>query len=96
VDAAKHKGTNIISFWNREKIELKDKGQVKATYFVRLEKNAESIAQRVKEVFGEVEEVKPLEGEYAFITQTETEIHFAQRLERVSDFKVISKIRIEK
>ncbi|MDF2593916.1 MAG: homoserine dehydrogenase [Clostridia bacterium] len=96
VDAAKHKGTNIISFWNREKIELKDKAQVKATYFVRLKKNADSIAQVVKEVFGEVEEVKALEGEYAFITQTETEIRFAQSLERLSDFKVISKIRIEK
>ncbi|MDF2614058.1 MAG: homoserine dehydrogenase [Clostridia bacterium] len=96
VDAAKHTGTNIISFWNRDKVELKDKKQVKTRYFVRLQKDMDSIQNSVKEIFGTVEEVKSLNNEYAFITELDTEVQFAEKMNRLPELKVMNKIRIEK
>jgi homoserine dehydrogenase len=96
VDAAKHTGTNVIVFWNKDKIELKDKQQVKTRYFVRLKKEAESLPATVKEVFENIEEIRSISGEYAFITSMDSEVHFAEKINRLRDLKVISKIRIEK
>ncbi len=96
VDAAKHKGTNIISLWNREKIELKDKDQVKVRYFVRLQKDEACIENVVKEIFGDTEEVQSPYNEYAFITNIETEEQFAEKVSRLAGFTIMNKIRIEK
>ena len=95
VDAAKHKGTNIMTIWNREKIELKAKEEVKVSYFVRLEKVDEGIEARVKEIFGEVKEVEALSEEYAFVTEVMTEQSFAEKVEALKDVEVISKIRVQ-
>ena len=96
VDAAKHAGTNIISFWNKEKIDLKDKKQVKTKYFVRLKKEADLISSKVKEIFGEIQEVPAMSDEYAFISPLDTEGRFAEKLGKLSEVTVMSKIRIEK
>jgi len=96
VDAAKHIGTNIIVFWNSEKVNLKDKKQVKTKYFVRLEKGVDAVQNLVKEIFGSVEEVQSLSQEYAFITDLDTEEQFANKINRLPELKVVSKIRIEK
>ncbi|MBE6022126.1 MAG: homoserine dehydrogenase [Cellulosilyticum sp.] len=95
VDAAKHAGTNIMTIWNREKIELKAKEDVRIAYFVRIERVDEGIEARINEVFGEVEEVEALAGEYAFITNVMKEKHFAEKIEALGDVKVISKIRVQ-
>ena len=95
VDAAKHKGTNIMTIWNREKIDLKAKEDVRVTYFVRLEKADEGLETRVCEIFGEVKEVEALNGEYAFVTRVMKEKHFAEKLEALGDVKVLSKIRVQ-
>lgn len=95
VDAAKHKGTNIISFWSRQKIELKDHSDVKTRYFVRVKNNADVI-DKVKENFKDAQVVEAAQGEYAFITELCTEGIFAEKMEILQEENVLSKIRIEK
>ncbi len=95
VDAAKHKGTNIMTIWNREKIDLKAKEDVRVAYFVRLENANAGLGERVSEIFGEVKEVEALNGEYAFVTRVMKEKHFSQKLEALSDVKVLGKIRVQ-
>ena len=95
VDAAKHEGTHIMTIWNREKVELKAKDDVRVGYFVRLAKTDAAIKDRVNEVFGEVEEIDPLEGEYAFVTRVMKEKHFVEKVEALGDVKVLSKIRMQ-
>lgn len=95
VDAAKHKGTNIISFWSRKKIELKDQGDVKVRYFVRVKDDAE-VVSKVKENFKQLEIVEALDNEFAFITEVGSESTFAEKMEIIEVENVLSKIRIEK
>ena len=95
VDAAKHKGTNIMTIWNREKIDLKAKEDVRVAYFVRLKKDDEGLKTSVDEVFGEVKEVEALDGEYAFVTRVMKEKHFAQKIEALGDVVVLNKIRVQ-
>lgn len=95
VDAAKHKGTNIISFWSRKKIELKDQSDVRVRYFVRVKDN-EEVINKVKENFKDAEVIEAMPGEYAFITGYYTEGIFAEKMEILQDTNVLSKIRIEK
>lgn len=96
VDAAKHIGTNIISFWSREKIELMDKGEVKVRYFIRLKDTTPCMSQLVKEVFKDIQEISSIEDEYAFIASEMTERMMNEKLAQLQDVQVISKIRIQK
>lgn len=95
VDAAKHKGTNIMTIWNREKIELIDKEEVSVSYFVRIKQDNEVIETKVEEVFGKVKVVKGLENEYAFVTPQMKEKYFAQKLEALGELQVVSQIRVQ-
>lgn len=95
VDAAKHSGTNIMTIWNREKVELKARGDVRVGYFVRVAKVDEGIKSRIEEIFGEVREVEAINNEYAFITRVMKEKHFEQKLEALREIEVLSKIRIQ-
>lgn len=98
VDAAKHKGINIISFWNREKIDLKNKDAVKVRYFVRVQSGELYIEGIIKENFQVDEVIEPLvEGEYAFVTSVLTEGEFRNCLSSLpTDIIVSSTIRIER
>lgn len=96
VDAAKHKGTNIITLWNREKIELKDKDQVRVNYFVRIKGEDLIIAERIHQVFGYVDVVDALENEYAFVTELVTEGDFRRKINQLEDLEVLSTIRIQR
>ena len=96
VDAAKHSGTNIITLWSREKIDLKDKDEVKVSYFIRVQDEDGLAENKVKEAFKAIESVEALSGEYAFITEVMTEGDFAKRLEKLGDLTIMSKVRNEK
>ncbi len=96
VDAAKHSGTNIITFWSREKIDLKDKDEVKVSYFIRVQDEDGLAENKVKEAFKEIQPVEALSGEYAFITEVMTEGEFAKRLGKLGDLTIMSKVRTEK
>ena len=96
VDAARHEGTNIITLWDKEKIALKDKSEVKVQYFVRIKGTANEMAAKANDAFGEVKEVTMLDGEFAFITEIMTEGEFAERIKQLDDIEVLSRIRVEK
>lgn len=97
VDAAKHKGTNIITIWSREKIDLKAKNEVRATYFVRVKQDGDDVESTVKELFGNIEVIEPIEGEFAFVAPRMSEGEFAGKLEALKkDVQVINKIRVRK
>lgn len=95
VDAAKHKGINIMTIWNREKVDLKAKEDVRVSYFVRIVKDDEGTEAKVREVFGDVSPVDSLSDEYAFITKVMKEKHFAEKITNLGDLQIISKIRVQ-
>lgn len=97
VDAAKHKGTNIIAFWNREQVELKEENKIQMKYFIRMRDN-KIVREAVKNVFEDkdikIKEVEALDGEYAFVTE-EAEVGVVNKqLEMLNDIEIISKIAI--
>ena len=97
IDAAKHKNTNIMCFWSREKIELQSNSEAKIRYFVRLKGEAVYCETLAKEIFGEIECLVPLTAsEYVFITPEETLKEVEDKLSKLKDVEVISKICIEK
>lgn len=96
VDAAKHEGKNIISLWNREKVELKDKDQVKVSYFIRVKKDTDDTKKLVNELFTNIQEVPSEYDEYAFITPIDTEVHLREKMQQLSKLTLINKIRIAK
>lgn len=95
VDAAKHKGTNIMTIWNREKIELKAKEDVRTCYFVRIKKEDEALETKVKAVFGEVKAIEGLDDEYTFVTNVMKERHFSEKMNDLGEVQIISKIRVQ-
>lgn len=95
VDAIKHQGAHIMTIWSRKKLELCHKTHAKHPFFIRLSE-ANSLAGKVKEIFGSVEEVKldGVVGEYAFITGLLSEEEFS---DKISSFdNVINYIRVKK
>ncbi len=93
VDAAKHKGTNIMTIWEREKISLMNPGDVVSNHFVRVEMKDPIIKEKIAEAFANVESVESLAGEYAFLVENVKEDEFTSKLEAIEDAKVLSKIR---
>ncbi|HWT75092.1 MAG TPA: homoserine dehydrogenase [Mobilitalea sp.] len=75
VDAAKHLGKNIWTIWSSKKLVLTDINKVTHKFFIRVKGEKESIQDKVKELFGDVEEItaENVSGEYAFITPMFTE-----------------------
>ncbi|MGL6173923.1 MAG: homoserine dehydrogenase [Cellulosilyticaceae bacterium] len=98
IDAVRHEGTHVNIFWSREKLAISPKDEMVTSYFVRIEGQPSYASVRVKDIFGEVEEVKSLDNnEYVFITKKEAEKEFTTKIEQVKeDFKVINCIHIEK
>lgn len=93
VDAVKHMGTNIMSIWCTEKLELADIKESENRYFVRI-KGADK-ADAVKSAFGEVTFVvlEEQKDETAFLTSTMKEREFDSKVTAVGE--VINCIRAE-
>ena len=94
IDAVKHIGTNIMTIWSHNKLELADFGKAEFQYFVRLQGNTEEVKQKAEAAFGTVKEVTVdgVDGEYAFITEKMTEEAFNTAVSAMDNF--ISRIRI--
>lgn len=92
VEAAKHKGINIMSFWSREKLELSDINESSHKYFIRMSASVDKDA--VTAAFGPVAEVNvdDVTGEYAFITGTLKEKDFRSQIQKFDE--VLSTIRV--
>lgn len=87
IDIAKHINTNIMTIWSSKKLELADINDAKHRFFIRLSKEIEK--NKVKELFGEVEEVSVLEieDEYAFITKEITEKEYKDKSSKLGVVK---------
>ncbi|MBE5938126.1 MAG: homoserine dehydrogenase [Lachnospiraceae bacterium] len=91
VEAVKHKGTNIMTIWSKDKQELVDFSEAAHRFFVRIN-NSEGIAEKVEKLFGAVKTIDiGIADEYAFVTDEMTESAFADKQAEVSG--VISRIR---
>ena len=94
VDAAKHKGTNIMTIWSNKKLELSDRMDAESRFFVRVPEDSEEAACSV---FGEITEVKlpasaGVVGEFAFLTNKMSEQDFETKSAKVN---IINRIRVE-
>lgn len=97
VDAAKHKGINIISHWSKEKIEMMDSDNVHVSYFVRVQEK-DGVREKVEELFPNVTLVQydAFENEFAFITKEDTEGSHKIKLQKLKEHAyIISSIHIE-
>lgn len=93
VDAAKHLGTNIMTIWSSEKLELASIDEACHRFFVRLSGEKAEYADKVEKVFGEVQEVDAvIPGEYAFITNEIMEKDFSRKAGEFD--KMVSRIRV--
>ena len=93
VDAAKHLGTNIMTIWSSEKLELANIEDAEQKFFVRLSGAKAENEAKVKEVFGAVSEVDAgFTDEYAFITEEITEKVFKESISQFDN--MISRIRV--
>jgi homoserine dehydrogenase len=94
VDAAKHIGTNIMTFWSSRKLELTDIKAVEHRFFVRVADCDDKTKELIQETFGEIEEIKAegRDSDYAFITDFLSEALYEEKAERIG--KTLNRIRI--
>ena len=83
VDAVKHQGTNIMTIWEQDKVELGDRANFACRFFVRVADTTSK--ETIETVFGEVEYVTlaDVSGEYAFLTEKLTEGAFEEKSKQV-------------
>lgn len=97
IDAAKHKDNHLMCFWSREKLALEPYENSSMAYFIRIKGDVCVNKQLVEESFGVVTDVAPLkENEYVFITNKEPVHVLEDKLSKLKDIEVLSKISIEK
>ena len=89
VEEAKHLNVNIDVNWSQEKLTLSDMKDASHRFFVRVA-NCVSEAQ-VKELFGDVEVIRVVDGEYGFVTNAMVEKVFDEKAAQLGD--VITRIR---
>lgn len=94
VDAAKHIGTNIMTFWSSRKLELTDVKAVEHRFFVRISDCDDQTRELINQVFGEIEEIKAdaREKDYAFLTEALSEAEYEKKAEKIG--RPLSRIRV--
>ncbi len=90
IDAAKHIGTNIMTIWKKDKLELADIANASHRFFVRVPESKKEMAQAMFTIANEVN--ANIEGEFAFVTEYMTEQEFNQKANDCG--QVISRIRV--
>lgn len=94
IDCAKHLGTNIMSFWGRDKIELSDYKSASYSFYVRVKGNVDEMLSAVKSALGDVN-VLTLDGvkdEFAVVTGIMKEADFDAAVKNIDG--VINRIRL--
>lgn len=95
VDAVKHIGKNILTFWSSEKLVLTDAKDAARQFFVRVNGRAADDLTKVEELFGKVEVVQ-LDGEteeFGFVTEKMSEKSFEEAFSKLTG--AVSRIRME-
>lgn len=90
IDAAKHVGTNIMTIWNDQKLELASFDEAQHRFFVRV---AAEETEKAKEMFSNIEVVDAgIENEFAFLTELVSEKEFKEKSECFEH--MLNKIRV--
>lgn len=90
VDAVKHLGTNIMTIWSSEKLELADYKDASRRFFVRVPVAQED---KARELFGKVQEIDAgILGDFGFITPVMTEREYE---EKAKELEVRSMLRMD-
>ena len=78
VDCAKHRGTNIMTFWGREKLELADVNNASYAFYVRVKGAKSEMLSKVSDALGNVSviELDGVTDEFAVVTDVMTEKDF--------------------
>lgn len=90
VDCARHIGTTVSCLWDDEVINLKDYRDSAKKFFVRVKNEG---ADQAAALFGYIEKIEVVEGEFGFVTETMTEREFAAKAEQLPE--LITRIRVE-
>jgi homoserine dehydrogenase len=88
VDAAKHKGTNIMTIWEQDKLTLGSMDNYQCRFFVRVKGTDKSA---VEGTFGQVEFLEGPENELGFVTETLSQKDFEAKAAKLD---VINRIRM--
>ncbi len=90
IDAAKHKGTNIMTIWGKDKLHLQSFDDAKHRFFVRFR---DSEKEEVLKSFSDITEVEAgVPEEFAFTTPLMTEKEFADKTATLDN--MLSRIRV--
>ena len=90
VDCARHLGKTVTCLWDEEVITLKDYKDSSKKFFVRVKEEGDG---KVTELFGDVEKIRILDGEFGFVTEVMSEREFAEKAEALPE--MITRIRVE-
>lgn len=91
VDAAKHKGRNIMTIWSSKELELEEKNSLTCKFFVRVKEEEMLAAKQAFPIEQELA-VEGVTGEFAFLTEEMSEAEFEEAVQRVT---LINRIRTE-
>lgn len=99
IDAAKHLGKNIMSFWSTKKLDLANIDCMKRRFFARISGSAMEREAEIRAEFGDVDvivldELGQLADEFGIVTTYMSEKEFKSHVEAIPG--VITTVRIEK
>ena len=90
VDCARHLGKTVACLWEEETVSLKDYKDSAKKFFVRVKNEG---ADQAATLFGYIEKIEVVDGEFGFVTEVMTEREFASKAERLPE--MITRIRVE-
>ncbi|HHX11352.1 MAG TPA: homoserine dehydrogenase [Clostridiales bacterium] len=95
VDAAKHMQKNIWTIWSSKKLVLTDINQVKHRFFIRVPNNLNGVANDIKALLGEVEEVKAqgVDREIGLLTSEIKEESINELKKRIPEILSVIRVR---
>lgn len=95
IDCARHKGTNIVCFWDEEKLTLTNIDNAKRRFFVRVKGSKAEMLPQVTAAFGSVEtiEAAACTDEFAIVTGVMSEKEYKEKSEKIGG--ICGMIRIE-
>lgn len=90
IDSARHLGKTVTCIWDEEVVRLKDYKDSVKKFFVRVKNEG---ADKAASLFGYIEKIEVVDGEFGFVTEVMTERDFASRVEQLPE--MITRIRVE-
>lgn len=90
IDSARHLGKTVTCIWDEEVVGLKDYKDSAKKFFVRVKSEG---ADKAASLFGYIEKIEVVDGEFGFVTEVMTEREFASKVEQLPE--MITRIRVE-